>query len=285
MWLFVLRMLALLPLPASRLMGAGLGLLYYLTNAKRRRIARVNLRLCFPELSDRSRRQLLRRHFRRAGQAYVDIGFLAWASEARFRRAVRLHGIEHIASARAAGRRVILLAPHCVGMNVGGIAVARDHAVFSMVKPQRDPLVNWVLNKARSRYGSPLIGRGQGLRPVVRALNAGQMFYYLPDEDLGPQHSVFAPFFGVPTATLDMLGRLARLTRAVVVPCFTRLTPAGYDVYLLPPLAEYPTGDAVRDATTMNLAIETEIRAVPEQYMWTFKLFKTRPDGVRSPYG
>lgn len=282
--LVLLRVMGMLPLTVSRAIGRGLGFLLYITNAKRRRIARINLALCFPELPPPAVQRLLRRHFGRAGQAYLDIGFLAWAGESRFRRAVRLHGIEHLAPARAAGRRIILLAPHGVGMNVGGIAVAREHAVFSMVKRQRNPLVNWVLNKARSRYGSPLIERDQGLRRVVRALQSDQMFYYLPDEDLGPRHSVFAPFFGIPTATLDTLGRLARLTDAAVVPCFTRLVPGGYDIYLMPALSGFPSGDAVADATHMNRVIEAEIRAVPEQYMWTFKFFKTRPDGARSPY-
>lgn len=280
----MLRILALLPLRVSRAVGTGLGFLLYATNAKRRRIARTNLKLCFPEATGTARQRLLRRHFRLAGQAYVDVGFLAWAGERRFRRAIRLQGIEHLDAARAAGRRIILLAPHCVGMNVGGIAVARHQSVFSMVKRQRNPLVNWVLNKARARYGSPLINREQGLRPAVRALTQNQSFYYLPDEDLGPKHSVFAPFFGIPTATLDTLGRLARLTDAAVVPCFTRLVPGGYDVRLTPPLAPFPANDAIADAAHMNRVIEAEIRAAPEQYMWTFKIFKTRPAGAASPY-
>lgn len=284
--LVVLRGIALLPLWVSRGLGAGLGFLLYLGNAKRRRIARINLGLCFPALSIHERQRLLRRHFRRVGQAYIDIGFLVWAGERRFRRAVRVSGGEHLEAASAAKRRVILLAPHCIGMNVGGIAVARSYTVFSMVKPQRDPLVNWALNKARSRYGSPLINREAGLRPVVRLLTRGHMFYYLPDEDFGPKHSVFAPFFGLPTATLTTLGRLARLTDAVVLPCFAQLVPGsgGYEVTIHPPLTEFPSNDDVADAARMNRAIEVGIRTMPEQYMWTFKLFKTRPDGARSPY-
>lgn len=284
--LALLRGVALLPLCVSRGLGAGLGLLLYSGNAKRRRIARINLGLCFPALSIQEQQRLLRHHFRRVGQAYIDIGFLVWAGERRFRRAVRVTGSEHLAAANAAKRRVILLAPHCIGMNVGGIAVARGYPVFSMVKRQRDPLVNWALNKARSRYGSPLINREAGLRPVVRRLADGLMFYYLPDEDFGPKHSVFAPFFGLPTATLTTLGRLARLTDAVVLPCFAQLMPGagGYEVTIHPPLAEFPSDDDVADAARMNRAIEAGIRAMPEQYMWTFKLFKTRPDGARSPY-
>lgn len=287
-WLLLaaLRGLAFLPLALSRALGAGAGLLMYATNAKRRRIAQINLQLCFPQLGERERRRLLRRHYRLAGQGYLDIGYYAWASERRLQRKVRITGLEHLHAAARARRPVILLAPHCVGMNVGGIVVAKHFPVFSMIKPQRNLLVDRLLNRARARYGSPLIPRAQGLRPVVRGLVEGRMFYYLPDEDFGPKHSVFVPFFGVPCATLTTLGRLARLADAAVVPCFTRLLPGGrgYEVVLQPPLADFPSADRSADAARMNQVFEQGIRAMPEQYMWTFKLFKTRPHQTRSPY-
>lgn len=285
--LLALRVIALLPLRVSRAVGVILGELMYRTNAKRRRIARINIDLCFPELSAVQRKRLVRRHFRLAGQGYLDVAFLAWASERRFERKISLLGLEHLRAALARGRRVILLAPHCLGMNVGGIALAGHERVFSMVKPQRSALVNWLLHKARSRHQSPLIAREQGLRPVLRHLERGMIFYYLPDEDFGPKRSVFAPFFGVPTATLPILGRLAARTAADVVPCFTRLLPGGrgYEVSLAPALENFPTGDAVHDAARMNQALEQGIRRMPEQYMWTFRLFHTRPAGAPSPYG
>lgn len=282
--LALLWVLARLPLRVSRVFGAGLGLLMYRANAKRRRIAHINVDLCFPAWSATERDALVRRHFRVAGQAYLDLGFLAWASERRFRAAVHVYGYEHLKSTLADGRRVILLAPHCVGMNVGGIAVAGRTATFSMYKPQPDPIVDWLLHKTRSRYASPLVPRERGLRPVLRGLAQGLVFYYLPDEDLGPRHSVFAPFFGIPAATLPTLGRLAAAAEAAVIPCYTRLVPDGYEVRLGPPLADFPIGDAVADATRMNAEIERALRTMPEQYLWTFKLFKTRPPGETHPY-
>lgn len=284
--LVLLRAVALLPLAVSRALGFALGELMYATNAKRRHIARVNLGLCFPELSAAQRRRLLRRHFRLAGQSYLDIAFLVWAPERRFRRKIRLIGLEHLRAARRRSRGVIVLAPHCLGMNVGGVALARHEPLFSMIKLQRQPLVDWLLQRARLRYPVPLIAREQGLRPVLRHLAEGRVFYYLPDEDFGPRRSVFAPFFGVPAATLPTLGRLAARAEAEVVPCFTRLLPwgRGYEVSLHPPLEGFPTGDPVADAARMNLAFEQGIRSMPEQYMWTLRLFHTRPDGGRSPY-
>jgi lauroyl/myristoyl acyltransferase len=255
------------------------------SNAKRRKIARINLEMCFPKLSLREREHLLRRHFIVSGQSYFDLAYLAWASERRILRKTHNRGLEHYQDLH--GRNVILLAPHCVGMNFGGSVIAHSRAQFSMVKLQRNPVVNWLLNRGRMRFGCFLLARQQGLRPVIRGLKQGLAFYYLPDEDFGQRQSVFVPFFGVPTATLATLGRLARLTDALVVPCFTRLLPGGrgYEVILKPPLEDFPNGDRLRDAARMNEVIEAGVRHMPEQYLWTFKLFKTRPGHAPSPYG
>ena len=285
--LLALRILALAPLGLSRGLGWFIGELMYRANAKRRRIARVNIALCFPALDPAEQQRLLRRHFRRAGQSYLDVAFLAFASERRFQRKITVRGIEHLRAPLDNGRRVILLAPHSLGMNVGGVALSRHAPVFSMVKRQRSAFVDWLLQKVRARYAPPLLLREQGLRPVLRYLERGLTFYYLPDEDFGPKRSVFAPFFGVPTATLPLLGRLAARAQAEVVPCFTRLLPGGrgYEVELRPALSDFPTGNGFGDAARMNEALEQGIRAAPEQYMWTFRLFQTRPGGAPSPYG
>lgn len=286
-WLLLalLRACAPLSLRVARTVGALLGWAFFIVNAKRRRIARLNLRLCFPELNSRQRAVLLRRHFFMTGRSYADLGFLAWASTARIERKIHVLGLEHLQAQDAHGGRVILLVPHCLGVNLGGV-LARGHPMFSMFKPQRNALLDWFLNKARMRFGCRLLARKQGMRPVVRALNQGMAFYYIPDEDFGPDRSVFAPFFGVHAATLPTLGRLAKLAGAAVIPVFVRMLPgnAGSEVVLKPPLRDFPSGDRISDAARMNEVLEQSIREMPEQYMWTFKLFKTRPDNAPSPY-
>ncbi|MCH6582090.1 MAG: lipid A biosynthesis acyltransferase [Proteobacteria bacterium] len=285
MMLGLYRLSALLPLRICRWLGAAYGWSFLVLNRKRRRIAYTNLAMCFPELSVPERKRLLRQHFLVTGQSYVDLGWLAWATKERLERRVQLLGLEHLSAEIGRGKNVILLAPHCVGINFGTI-VAKEHAQFSMFKPPRNILLNWLLNKGRMRFGCRLLMRNQGMRPVVRALQQGMIFYYIPDEDFGPGRSVFAPFFGVQMATLATLGRLADLTDAAVLPFFTRLLPAGrgYQVTLGAALEDFPTGDRDKDATRMNQVLEQGIRKMPAQYMWTLKLFKTRPDNGPSPY-
>jgi KDO2-lipid IV(A) lauroyltransferase len=118
----------------------------------------------------------------------------------------------------------------------------------------------------------------------VRALHDGLPFYYLPDQDTGPQHSVFAPFFGVQAVTLPMVARLAKMAGAKVVMCVTEQTAEGYVLHLEPPWDNYPSGDLVADTAHMNAQIERWARRLPEQYLWTHRRFKTRPAGEPTIY-
>jgi Kdo2-lipid IVA lauroyltransferase/acyltransferase len=285
MLLGLYRLSALLPLRVCRWFGAAYGWLFLVLNRKRRRVAYTNLGMCFPELSVPERKRLLRRHFVVTGQSYVDLGWLAWATKERLERKIQLVGLEHLRAEVRRGRSVILVVPHCVGISYGAI-LGKSYALFSMFKPLRNPVVNWFSNKGRMRFGLRLLARQQGLRPVVRALQQEMVFYYTPDEDLGPERSVFVPFFGIQTATVPVLGRLAELTEAAVIPCFVRLLPGGdgYELILKPPLDRFPTGDRLKDAARMNEVMEADIREMPEQYMWTLKLFKTRPNNGHPPY-
>jgi lipid A biosynthesis (KDO)2-(lauroyl)-lipid IVA acyltransferase len=283
--LALMRVLALLPLFVTRSIGCVLGLLMYLGNAKRRRIARVNLQLCFPQQSVSERERLLRRHFCVYGQSFTDIAHLAWSSTSRLQRMMHWHGVERYRELLRQGRRVILLVPHWVGLNYSGAMLGREHATFCIIKPLRNEVMDWFLNRTRLRFGGGTLTRDQGLRPALHALKQGQTFHYSPDEDLGAEQSVFVPFFGVPAATLPTLGRIAQSADAVVIPTFVRVRRfGGYDVILAEPMENYPTGDEIEDAARMNRAIEIGVREMPEQYMWTFKLFKTRPDHGASPY-
>jgi KDO2-lipid IV(A) lauroyltransferase len=137
------------------------------------------------------------------------------------------------------------------------------------------------------RFGDPLLfSRQDGIRPVVRALRDGIPFYYLPDMDLGPRESIFVPFFGVPTATVPALSRLAQVSRARVVPIVTRQLPdgEGYAARFYPAWDDFPTGDIAADTQRMNEFIEAMVREMPEQYYWVHKRFKTRPPGQLKPY-
>ncbi len=271
-----------LPLSVLAPLGEAFGLLLYVLVAPRRKVVLTNLRLCFPELSEGERRALARRNFAVTGRSMLERGLAWWASAERMRATVRITGLEHLSALKAAGRPVILLAPHFVGLDMAGTRLSMEGDFVSVYSPQKDKVFDRWLHHGRSRFNDQLLlSRHDGVRATVKAMKAGRPFYYLPDLDYGRKESIFVPFFGVPAATITGLPRLARLAGAAVLPCVTRILPggAGYELELGAPWADYPSADVEADTRRMNAWLEGVIRTMPEQYYWVHRRFKTRPEG------
>lgn len=283
--LALIWLLHFLPLAVLSRLGAALGMLLYALARERRGVVLINLKFCFPQMGVAERTRLARRHFRAFGRSALEHGILWWGSKERVHRLVRVEGLEHWRN--IAERPVILLAPHFVGLDMGGIRLAADYRLNSVYSRQKSAAADAILIHGRTRFGqTTLFARQDGIRPMVKSLKSGEPFYYLPDMDLGERDSVFAPFFGVPAATITGLSRIAQLAGAVIVPCVTRQlpAPAGYVVRLYPAWPDFPSGDLAADARRMNAFIEERVREMPEQYYWLHKRFKTRPAGEPNPY-
>ncbi len=283
----LLWLLHWLPLSVQAPIGIGLGELFYRVGWRRRHIVRVNLKLCFPEKTETARETLVRRHFHVLGRSFTERGLLWWASRERLTKIIRVDGLEKLQSLYDEKKPVILLAPHFVGLDVGGTATAMRFDSVSIYARQKDKIIDHWLYHGRSRFGDQLLlSRQDGVRQTVKAIKAGRPLYYLPDMDYGRKDAIFVPFFGVPAATITALPRLAQLTHASVLPCVTRMLPggAGYVLEIGEPWADYPCGDIEADTRRMNEWIEEKLKTMPEQYYWVHRRFKTRPEGESRPY-
>jgi Kdo2-lipid IVA lauroyltransferase/acyltransferase len=263
--------------------GIALGFLAYVLAIRRRRIARTNLSLCLPQLSSAAREQVVRQHFAFYGRAFAE-RFIFWnASASRISALVRVVGIEHFEALR--GKPVIVLAPHFLGLDAGGIRFQLETQFVSMYAKQSNPVLDEFTVKGRSRFNNPvLLSKQDGLLPAVKLMRSGMPLYFLPDMDFGPRDAVFAPFFNIPAATVTSVARLAKLTGATIVPCVTRFENKGYVCEFYPAWHEYPVNDPVAATTYMNQFIEQRVMESPAQYLWTHKRFKTRPNGEPSVY-
>jgi len=285
-WLGVglLWLLHWLPLSLQAGIGNALGWLVALIPGRRRRIVETNLALCFPEASPNMRRRWLRQTFQASVRATFDHGVMCWGTEAQLRRLIR---IENPEAAMGDGvRPVIWLAPHFVGLVMGGVRLSMDHPLSTMYRPAKNPVIDRMMLQGRSRFSAVLIAKEDGIKPVLKTLKDQLPFYYLPDQDQGRSNAVFVPFFGIPAATVAALPRLTKLTHAQVVPVVTRQLPwgRGYAVRFYPPWDNFPTNNLEADVARMNAFIEERIREMPPQYLWLHRRFKTRPAGEPSLY-
>ena len=283
----LLWVLHLLPMPILASLGRGLGWILYAAGRQRRKVVTINLAWCFPELDEAERKQLARKHFQALGRSLLERSVLWWGSRTRLGQLIQMDGEEKIRALLDAKRPIILLAPHFVGLDAGGVAIATRFDVVSIYAAQSNPLFDRLLLRGRMRFGNQLLlSRQDGARATVKAMKSGRPFYYLPDLNLRRRDSIFVPFFGIPTATITGLSRLSKAAGAVVVPCVTRMLPGnrGYRVEIGDPWDNFPSDNVEADTARMNAWIEAAIRTMPEQYYWVHRRFKTRPLGESSPY-
>jgi KDO2-lipid IV(A) lauroyltransferase len=274
----LMRLIALLPWPLQIRFGSALGRLLYHLIPSRRRVADTNLSHCFPEMPKKQRRRLVRDNFRATAISIFEGGMSWWGDERRLNPLYRIEGLEHLEAARAEGRGVILLGGHYTTLEISGRFLATHvEGLQPIYKPATNPLFEAVMANSRKRLFDDLLNSAD-MRTIIRNLKKGKVVWYAPDQDFGRKRSVFAPFFGVATATLTTTARMARLSRAPVVPYTSeRLADGSFIIRLQPALENFPCGDDLEDASRINRIIEEQVRRVPEQYLWVHKRFKTRP--------
>ena len=282
----LLRLLSLVPLPILFHLGTVLGDLLQVILPSRRRVAERNLSLCFPKLSEEEVSVLAKENIRNTARMLLYTGFVWWASEAKLKKRVTIRNEAALDKLEHEGNGFILLAPHFLALELGGIFISLRSPGVSVYQRTRNPVFDRSMLRARQRFGGTMYERKEDLRPMFKAIRQGKGCYYLPDQDPGRRRAAFAPFFGVPTATWPVLGRIAKLCGAAVLPCPTYLLPggAGFEIVIGEPLLRFPTGTPEGDAASMNSAIEDTIRRDPSQYFWVHKRFKTRPPGEPSIY-
>lgn len=276
------RLVSVLPLPIVAFVGALLGELLFVLIPSRRRITLRNISACFPRLTRFQVWRLARKNYRAMSQAIFDTAISWWSSDDRLRRLTHYRNRHIYDEALKGDRPIILLMGHFIVMEVGGLALSMERPLIDIYKAPSNPVAHLLAVHGLNRSGfATLVEKNEGLKPVIRAMRDGEPLCYLPDQDPGPNNSVFVSFFGVPVATLSLLGKLAKTTNAVVIPCFAKQLSfgRGYEVVFYEPLQDFPTGNDEEDAKRMNAVIESAVREMPDQYFWVHKRFKTRPPG------
>ena len=273
----IAALLARLPWSLQRMLGRGIGRLLMALLGSRRRVAARNLALCFPELDATAQSALLRGSFEELGIGLFEFARAWWGSVTPMRGKVTIEGLEHLESARAGGRGVIIISGHFITLELAARLMC-DHAPLAgMYRPHDGAAMEWAVLRGRLRYASAMFTREE-LRPALRHLKQGGLLWFAPDQDTRRGDSVFVPFFGRPAYSLTSTHQLARLSGAAVLGfAHVRHDDGSYTLQLTPAFENFPSTDATADTARVMAVIETMIRAAPTQYLWIHRRFKRQP--------
>ena len=238
---------ARLPWGLQRVLGRALGGVAYALASSRRHAARVNLRLCLPYMDEAARTRLLRESFRDFGIGLFEFARAWWGDVAPMRRDVVIEGLEHLKELQAQGRGVLMVSGHFMTLEMCGRLLCDHVPLAGMYRRYRNPVMEWAVKRGRLRYAAAMFANDE-IRPAMRHLKQGGFLWYAPDQDMRGKETVFAPFFGVPAATITATHQFARLTGCAVVPFFHRREGDRYVLRIAPPLEDFPSKDAVADS-------------------------------------
>ncbi len=281
----ILRLAVSLPHGWRLALGRAAGRFALWVLPKRRAIALRNLQLCFSEWSEARRRTVLQAHFESLGQGLVELAMGAWCSDAEVSELVEIGGARHLEEAVRRGHGVIALSGHFVALEFTARALSYPPpGLVAVYRPGGNAAFAYLMNRSRLRVCSKTLSK-YDVRGMVRALRDGSVLWYAGDQMSDAKSAVLAPFFGEPAMTGTALGRLARISKAPVVPWFTqRLENGRYRVELLPAIENFPAESPEEEAELINALIEQQVRKAPEQYYWVHRRFKRRPPPLIDPY-
>ena len=285
--------LGALPRPLAVRVGRGMGRLGYALASGLRRTGMRNLELAFPDISEREREEILRGSFISLGRQLGEVSQFPRATPERLREVVEYHpeDVKLLDVARERGRGVIFLTSHLGAWEILCFA----HSVFYnpisfLVRPIDNPRIDRLIEGLRTRFGNRPVDKKAAARTAMKLLRQGDTLGVLADLNTQEREGVFVPFFGHLACTTAGVATLALRTDATVIPvCAPWDEERKKFVFHGGPVLELiRTGDHERDVeintARFTAAIESHIRAYPDQWLWIHKRWKTRPAGEPDIY-
>lgn len=288
-WISILLLFisSLLPYSCLLFLGKWLGRGAYLIVKNRAQVARRNLALCFPNLTDTEIEQKVQRNFENSGIALFEMGMAWFWPTWRVHKHLKITGLEHLQKANAQNKGIIFMGAHFLTIEMGARTLGLIQPSYAVYRPHSNAVLDYWFYKGRMREHKGMLDRTD-FRSMLRVLKKGNALWYAPDHDYGPyRSSVFAPFFSVEKVnTVSGTSTLARIKNTSVIPVFLKRLAGtqGYELIFYPALENFPSNDLEADSTLTNQTIEQMILECDDQYMWMHRRFKTRPKGETSLY-
>jgi KDO2-lipid IV(A) lauroyltransferase len=280
-----LRVLICLPYPLLLRIGHSLGHLYRIIAKERVQIAATNLKLCFPDLSEKERSILLKKNFASMGMGLIETRLAWWASDKRLRKMVEFQGLENLHAVQEKNTGMLVFTAHFTTIELALRFSAFQIPICTVYRPQRNPLLEWIIQQARQRYVMQSI-TSTDIKKVLSTLKNRQNIAYASVQNKRDKNPAFVPFFGIPTGTVTATSNILKHTGAALITsfCMYNKKQRKYIIIISSALNPLLKGEPLQDATILNQALENMIRQSPEQYVWAYKYFKIRPPGEPSLY-
>ena len=288
-----LRLLEAVPLPALASLCEAVMLLVCGIDRKHRRIARINLRIAFPEMGDAEADRIIRACYRNMGTSAAEFVHLPKMDAAYIREHFRIEGAEHVRESLEGRKQPAMAMTGHFGnwellSHVYGSVIA---PVAFIVRPLKSDIIDRFVTERRECVGNTVIRKADSAKEVMKILRKRVLVGILIDQNVDRPQGILVDFFTRKAYTTYGIARLALAMNAAIHPAFIFREPGRKFHHVLrfaPPLPIDPRApreeEVARVTRRCNEELEKVIREAPDQWMWFHRRWKTRPVGEPKIY-
>lgn len=279
--LLLTKTLGRLPLRWAQACGSFLGHLALLFNISMVKVTRRNISYCMAQLTQAEREQLVRASVLETARLALEMPVIWCTDDTVLKGFIKnVQGLEHLEAARAAGKGLVVLAPHLGNWEVLGRYLVNIGPLISMFQPPKLVKFGEFVKAGRSRSGSGLAATDRrGLAQVISHLKSGGITGVLPDQAPKDANSgMLAPFFGRPAFTPTFVCKLVHNLGCGAVFGYAKRVPGGFDIIFNPVPAAFYSEQLDEAVAALNEGVAQSVAQIPEQYQWEYKRFKHNGD-------
>lgn len=265
-----------------------LGALAWRFDGAGRAVAMSNLACVFPESPIGERQRIASGSYRNFARTMLDLFWAQNLTAQNYRDYIRIEGFEEL---RARHERspagAVWLGVHHGNFEWGSLSCGfYGFANTAVANDFKNARLGPLFSALRQISGHKIIPQEKSMLRLLKAVKQGGATEMLVDLTLHPsQAATIIDAFGLKMCVTLLHAVLAQRVGALLVPFETQPLPDGTCRVIAHPPIDWPTGASVQEIAQLCWdRFEPIIRARPEDWLWSYKHFRYRPERETRPY-
>ena len=271
---YLWRTTLIFPWRIQIIFGKLLGNILLIIPFKRNKFSKANIELCFPELSESKKNQILKRNIILSGSVLFNTGISWFWSDERINKNIEyeIGGLKEIIEDQKNNKSILLFFKHSLHLELDARILGMNCDIYGIEREHNSKDFNKLQMKGRLKSMKGLTDRNNTFT-FIKWLKTGKTVLYAPDQDYGSKRSKEVDFFGHSAATVFAPYKLIQSTR-----CKTYFLDSYFTENKLNLVIEKVSFNKNSEQDflqEMNNYIEKKIREYPHEYLWQHRRFKS----------
>ena len=262
-----------LPTSWHPVMGKLFGKLLFLFAGSRKKIAQVNLALCFPNLPKTEQQKLLRDNFLYLGRSFIETGIAWFWSNKKIQSQInyKIIGLDLLLP-NDSNKGNLIIFKHSQHLELDARLLAMNAPMYGVSRSHNSASMNKIQDKGRLSSLKDTADKNNP-RKFMKWLKSGKNVLYAIDQDYGWNHSVKLKFFQQEAATITTTKKILDATDSNLL--FINSFYANNELILEIESINHLELDSTTLAQKINDIMEERILQHPAEYLWIHRRFKS----------